>query len=213
VAFLVQNWLTYLQTDVVEARFSEMMDKIDAMTAKNDSDDDDDDDDGVDFGEAQRAHRAFLAALGAQSFLDLPSVTQSVEATLAMARTVCGAIETLPLDGSPHPDEARVAAAMERAREAFDATSRGLYDTLRSDRLAGDPKAPYLRRLLLRLNFNGFVGEKADAARGREKAAGRATDAEIGGGSVADSAAPSARSSLTSLAAGRRGWGASDSLF
>jgi gamma-tubulin complex component 4 len=212
VAFLVQNWLTYLQTDVVEARFSEMMDKIDAMTAKND-DDDDDDDDGVDFGEAQRAHRAFLAALGAQSFLDLPSVTQSVEATLAMARTVCGAIETLPLDGSPHPDEARVAAEMERAREAFEATSRGLYDTLRSDRLAGDPKAPYLRRLLLRLNFNGFVGEKADAARGREKAAGRATDAEIGGGSVADSAAPSARSSLTSLAAGRRGWGASDSLF
>ena len=215
VAFLVQNWLTYLQTDVVEARFSEMMDKIDAMTTSND-DDDDDDDDGVDFGEAQRAHRAFLAALGAQSFLDLPSVTQSVEATLAMARTVCGAIETLPLDGSPHPDEARAAAEMERAREAFDATSRGLYDTLRSDRLAGDPKAPYLRRLLLRLNFNGFVGEKADAARGREKAAGRATDdlSERGGGSRgADSAAPSARSSLTSLAAGRRGWGASDSLF
>ena len=143
-------------------------------------------------------------------------MTQSVEATLAMARTVCGAIETLPLDGSPHPDEARAAAEMERAREAFDATSRGLYDTLRSDRLAGDPKAPYLRRLLLRLNFNGFVGEKADAARGREKAAGRATDdlSERGGGSRgAESAAPSARSSLTSLAAGRRGWGASDSLF
>jgi gamma-tubulin complex component 4 len=72
---------------------------------------------------------------------------------------------------------------MERAREAFDATSRGLYDTLRSDRLAGDPKAPYLRRLLLRLNFNGFVGEKAAGdARGREKAAGRATDAERGMG-------------------------------
>ena len=163
----MRNWLTYLQTDVVEAQFREMMDSMDAMTK---------DENGVDFGEAQRAHRAFLAALGAQSFLDLPSVTQSVEATLAMARAVCGAIATLPLDGSRGPDESLVsgkpAAEMERAREAFDATSRDLYDTLRSDRLAGDPKAPYLRRLLLRLNFNGFMGDKADAARRREKVAG-----------------------------------------
>jgi hypothetical protein len=199
VAFLVRNWLTYLQTDVVEAQFREMMDAIDATTK---------DENGVDFGQAQRAHRAFLAALGAQSFLDLPSVTQSVEATLAMARTVCGAIATLPLDGSQGPDESRVAAEMERARQAFDATSRDLYDTLRSDRLAGDPKAPYLRRLLLRLNFNGFMGDKADAARRREKVAGptnaQVPDAGIGrdrkgsegfgGFGVSENTAPSALS-------------------
>ena len=217
VAFLVRNWLTYLQTDVVEAQFREMMDSMDAMTK---------DENGVDFGEAQRAHRAFLAALGAQSFLDLPSVTQSVEATLAMARAVCGAIATLPLDGSRGPDESLVsgktAAEMERAREAFDATSRDLYDTLRSDRLAGDPKAPYLRRLLLRLNFNGFMGDKADAARRREKVAGptgppvsdahRIRDPGSGFG-VSEYAAPSAfaPSDPTSLgSSGRRGWGASD---
>ena len=216
VAFLVRNWLTYLQTDVVEAQFREMMDSMDAMTK---------DENGVDFGEAQRAHRAFLAALGAQSFLDLPSVTQSVEATLAMARAVCGAIATLPLDGSRGPDEYLVsgkpAAEMERAREAFDATSRDLYDTLRSDRLAGDPKAPYLRRLLLRLNFNGFMGDKADAARRREKVAGPTgppvPDAGIrdpgSGFGVSENAAPSAfaPSDPTSLgSSGRRGWGASD---
>ena len=217
VAFLVRNWLTYLQTDVVEAQFREMMDSMDAMTK---------DENGVDFGEAQRAHRAFLAALGAQSFLDLPSVTQSVEATLAIARAVCGAIATLPLDGSRGPDESLVsgktAAEMERAREAFDATSRDLYDTLRSDRLAGDPKAPYLRRLLLRLNFNGFMGDKADAARRREKVAGptgppvsdahRIRDPGSGFG-VSEYAAPSAfaPSDPTSLgSSGRRGWGASD---
>ena len=216
VAFLVRNWLTYLQTDVVEARFREMTDAIDATTK---------DENGVDFGEAQRAHRAFLAALGAQSFLDLPSVTQSVEATLAMARTVCGAIATLPLDGSRGPDESRVAAEMERAREAFDATSRDLYDTLRSDRLAGDPKAPYLRRLLLRLNFNGFMGDKADAARRREKVAGPnapVPDAGIGrdrkgsgsGFGVSENTAPSAFAPSDPSdplgSSGGRGWGASD---
>jgi gamma-tubulin complex component 4 len=218
VAFLVRNWLTYLQTDVVEAQFREMMDAIDATTK---------DENGVDFGQAQRAHRAFLAALGAQSFLDLPSVTQSVEATLAMARTVCGAIATLPLDGSQGPDESRVAAEMERARQAFDATSRDLYDTLRSDRLAGDPKAPYLRRLLLRLNFNGFMGDKADAARRREKVAGpnaQVPDAGIGrdrkgsegfgGFGVSENTAPSAFAPSDPSdplgSSGRRGWGASD---
>jgi gamma-tubulin complex component 4 len=215
VAFLVRNWLTYLQTDVVEAQFREMMDAIDATTK---------DENGVDFGQAQRAHRAFLAALGAQSFLDLPSVTQSVEATLAMARTVCGAIATLPLDGSQGPDESRVAAEMERARQAIDATSRDLYDTLRSDRLAGDPKAPYLRRLLLRLNFNGFMGDKADAARRREKVAGpnaQVPDAGIGrdrkgseGLGVSENTAPSAFAPSDPSdplgSSGRRGWGASD---
>ena len=215
VAFLVRNWLTYLQTDVVEARFREMTDAIDATTK---------DENGVDFGQAQRAHRAFLAALGAQSFLDLPSVTQSVEATLAMARTVCGAIATLPLDGSQGPDESRVAAEMERARQAVDATSRDLYDTLRSDRLAGDPKAPYLRRLLLRLNFNGFMGDKADAARRREKVAGpnaQVPDAGIGrdrkgseGLGVSENTAPSAFAPSDPSdplgSSGGRGWGASD---
>ena len=105
---------------------------------------------------------------------------------------------------------------MERAREAFDATSRRLYDTLRSDRLAGDPKAPYLRRLLLRLNFNGFVGEKADAARRREKGgAGGATDAEqkrrLGGSVPAETAAPAEREApTTSPGSSNRGWAASD---
>ena len=110
-----------------------------------------------------------------------------------------------------------------RAREAFDATSRDLYDTLRSDRLAGDPKAPYLRRLLLRLNFNGFMGDKADAARRREKVAGptgppvpdahRIRDPGSGFGVSENAAASSAfaPSDPTSLgSSGRRGWGASD---
>ena len=209
VAFLVQNWLTYLQTDVVEARFREMMDEIDAMTVR--AAEGDDGGGGVDFIEARNAHRAFLAALGAQSFLDLPSVAQSVEETLTMARTVCDAIAKLPLDGSRGEDESRAAAEMERAREAFDATSRRLYDALRSDRLAGDPKAPYLRRLLLRLNFNGFVGEHADAARRREKAAGRDWE-EIGGGTAATATSPprTSPSSPSSTTSSRRGWAVSD---
>jgi gamma-tubulin complex component 4 len=215
IAFVVNNWLTYLQTDVVEARYSEMTRELSAMIAAGQPD----------FVAAQKMHRGFLAALRAQSFLDLPEVTDAVEQTLAMARRVCHAIETLPLDGSA-PENDDVAAELQTLADAFSKVSRDLYDVLRSDRLADDPKAPYLRRLLLRLNFNEFVGKSGARGGGGVGPGVRKTNpsnvsseaigfsARVGKSDSArfqeEQPKPSARSAATSLESlsARRGWGA-----
>lgn len=40
--------------------------------------------------------------------------------------------------------------------QEFNKKSNSLYTILRSSRLAGSQRAPFLRRFLLRLNFNSF---------------------------------------------------------
>lgn len=193
MAFVVNNWLTYLQVDVVEAQYQTMVGRISAAG---------------DFVEAQRAHRAFLAALTAQSFLDLDSVTSVVENIMKLAGGLCAAVTKLV---SGQADDtmasANLFAEVETLGNSFARQSTRLYTILRSNRLANDPKAPYLRQLLLRLNYNEFFSESAQKglARGGGERAG-----EGGGGSVfhsRESAAPSVSSSVASLRGGWQGAG------
>ena len=221
VSFLVNNWLTYLQVDVVEAQYREMIARVERAARE-------------DFAEAQRAHRSFLAAVAAQSFLDLASVTDVVEAIMRLAANLCAVVASLPADGSPPSEDA--AADAEAIGAAFARQSAALYGLLRSNRLADDPKAPYLRQLLLRLNYNEFFfaaarkegarggenGENADA-RGRGRGDGRAKDGSAAGdgfyfSNASSIAAPStvggdsvpgslAASGASSASARRGGWG------
>ncbi|EEH55146.1 uncharacterized protein MICPUCDRAFT_945, partial [Micromonas pusilla CCMP1545] len=140
IAFLVNNWTTYLQVDVIESQFRR------AATRIAEAPDD--------FAEAQRAHRSFLAACTAQSFLDLESVSAIIENIMQLAGALCAEVKGLPPDGSPPSPETMVEVDSIGAKFARQAT--GLYTILRSNRLANDPKAPYLRLLLLRLNYNDF---------------------------------------------------------
>ena len=168
VSFLVNNWLTYLQVDVVEAQYREMIARVERAATE-------------DFAEAQRAHRSFLAAIAAQSFLDLASVTDVVEAIMRLAANLCAVVASLPSDGSPPSEDA--AAEAEAIGAAFARQSAALYSLLRSNRLADDPKAPYLRQLLLRLNYNDFFFaaariEKARDGGGHRRGDERAKDAD-----------------------------------
>ena len=153
VSFLVNNWLTYLQVDVVEAQYREMIARVERAATE-------------DFAEAQRAHRSFLAAIAAQSFLDLASVTDVVEAIMRLAANLCAVVASLPSDGSPPSEDA--AAEAEAIGAAFARQSAALYSLLRSNRLADDPKAPYLRQLLLRLNYNDFFFAAARIEKARD---------------------------------------------
>lgn len=47
-------------------------------------------------------------------------------------------------------------AELDHITEEFNKKSNSLYTILRSSRLAGSQRAPFLRRFLLRLNFNSF---------------------------------------------------------
>ena len=225
VSFLVNNWLTYLQVDVVEAQYREMIARVERAARE-------------DFAEAQRAHRSFLAAVAAQSFLDLASVTDVVEAIMRLAANLCAVVASLPADGSPPSEDA--AAEAEAIGAAFARQSAALYGLLRSNRLADDPKAPYLQQLLLRLNYNEFFfaaarkggargagngenwdGDARGSGRGRED--GRAGDGSAAGdgfyfSNASSVAAPStvggssvpaslAASGASTASARRGGWG------
>ncbi|KVI12459.1 Spc97/Spc98 [Cynara cardunculus var. scolymus] len=50
---------------------------------------------------------------------------------------------------------------LERITEEFNKKSNSLYTILRSSRLAGSQRAPFLRRFLLRLNFNSYFEQTA----------------------------------------------------
>ena len=147
MAFVVNNWFTYLQVDVVEAQYRAMIERVEASEG--------------DFSECQRAHRAFLAALTAQSFLDLPSVSDVIETIMRLAGNLLAVVKSLPSDGLEEGVGEETADEIEAIGAEFSRQSAALYTVLRSNRLANDPKAPFLRTLLLRLNFNGYFFDNA----------------------------------------------------
>ena len=188
MAFVVNNWFTYLQVDVVEAQYRVMIERVEASEG--------------DFSECQRAHRAFLAALTAQSFLDLPSVSDVIETIMRLAGNLLAVVKSLPSEGVEEGVGERRRARSRPSGRSSPRQSAALYTVLRSNRLANDPKAPFLRTLLLRLNFNGvllrqrgenFVGTR----RGRERrAVGAVVDVDdevlqewLGRGDTADAVA------------------------
>jgi gamma-tubulin complex component 4 len=183
---LVNNWFTYLQVDVVEAQYRCMIERVEASEG--------------DFSECQRAHRAFLAALTAQSFLDLPSVSNVVEVIMRLAGNLRAIVKSLPGDGFAGDVSVSEETAMEieAIGAEFARQSAALYTVLKSNRLANDPKAPFLRTLLLRLNFNGVFFDEAAKTSG-----GVGAEDKTPGGSVA----PSVRSSVASMKSLRSGWG------
>ena len=179
MAFVVNNWFTYLQVDVVEAQYRAMIERVEASEG--------------DFSECQRAHRAFLAALTAQSFLDLPSVSDVIETIMRLAGNLLAVVKSLPSDGLEEGVGEETADEIEAIGAEFSRQSAALYTVLRSNRLANDPKAPFLRTLLLRLNFNGYFFDNAAKTSSGHDAGG--------------SDAPSVRSSASSMKSFRSGWG------
>ena len=179
MAFVVNNWFTYLQVDVVEAQYRAMIERVEASEG--------------DFSECQRAHRAFLAALTAQSFLDLPSVSDVIETIMRLAGNLLAVVKSLPSEGVEEGVGEETAGEIEAIGAEFSRQSAALYTVLRSNRLANDPKAPFLRTLLLRLNFNGYFFDNAAKTSSGHDAGG--------------SDAPSVRSSASSMKSFRSGWG------
>ena len=107
---------------------------------------------------------------------------------MQLAGALCAEVKGLPPDGSPPSPETMVEVDSIGAKFARQAT--GLYTILRSNRLANDPKAPYLRLLLLRLNYNDFFFSAAEAAQ---------KSARGGGGASVSSSISSLRSSVLGM--------------
>ncbi|OAY49510.1 gamma-tubulin complex component 4 homolog [Manihot esculenta] len=133
MAFLIRNLQFYIQVDVIESQWNVMQAHIQ---------------DSHDFTELVGFHQEYLAALISQSFLDIGSVSRILDSIMKLCLQFCWSIENQ--ENNPNTSE------LDHITEEFNKKSNSLYTILRSSRLAGSQRAPFLRRFLLRLNFNSF---------------------------------------------------------
>lgn len=132
MAFLIRNLQFYIQVDVIESQWNILQAHIQ---------------DSRDFTELVNFHQEYLSALISQSFLDIGSVSRILDGIMKLCLQFCWSIEN---QDSPNTAE------LDHITEEFNKKSNSLYTILRSSRLAGSQRAPFLRRFLLRLNFNSF---------------------------------------------------------
>lgn len=133
MAFLIRNLQFYIQVDVIESQWNILQSHIQ---------------NSHDFTELVGFHQEYLSALISQSFLDIGSVSRILDGIMKQCLQFCWKIE------SQESNETTV--ELEQIAEEFNKKSNSLYTILRSSRLAGSQRAPFLRRFLLRLNFNSF---------------------------------------------------------
>ncbi|XP_041021259.1 gamma-tubulin complex component 4 homolog isoform X2 [Juglans microcarpa x Juglans regia] len=133
MAFLIRNLQFYIQVDVIESQWNVLQAHIQ---------------DSHDFTELVAFHQEYLSALISQSFLDIGSVSRILDGIMKLCLQFCWNIE--------NQENSSNTSALEHITEEFNKKSNSLYTILRSSRLAGSQRAPFLRRFLLRLNFNSF---------------------------------------------------------
>uniref|UniRef100_A0A5B7C4N5 Gamma-tubulin complex component n=1 Tax=Davidia involucrata TaxID=16924 RepID=A0A5B7C4N5_DAVIN len=133
MAFLIRNLQFYIQVDVIESQWNVLQAHIQ---------------DSHDFTELVGFHQEYLSALISQSFLDIGSISRILDGIMKICLRFCWNIE--------NQESSTNTAELEHITEEFNKKSISLYTILRSSRLAGSQRAPFLRRFLLRLNFNLF---------------------------------------------------------
>ncbi|XP_027937265.1 gamma-tubulin complex component 4 homolog [Vigna unguiculata] len=138
MAFLIRNLQFYIQVDVIESQWNILQSHIQ---------------ESHDFTELVGFHQEYLSALISQTFLDIGSVSRILDSIMKLCLQFCWNIENQ--DNSSNTSE------LEHIAEEFNKKSNSLYTILRSSRLAGSQRAPFLRRFLLRLNLNSFFESTA----------------------------------------------------
>ncbi|KAK6135065.1 hypothetical protein DH2020_031186 [Rehmannia glutinosa] len=133
MAFLIRNLQFYIQVDVIESQWNVLQAHIQ---------------NSHDFTELVGFHQEYLSALISQSFLDIGSVSRILDGIMKLCWQFCWKIE--------NQDKKECTTELEHIAEEFNKKSNSLYTILRSSRIAGSQRAPFLRRFLLRLNFNSF---------------------------------------------------------
>nr|KAJ0187609.1 hypothetical protein LSAT_V11C900471690 [Lactuca sativa] len=109
-----------------------------------------------DFNDLVAFHQQYLSALISQSFLDIGSVSRILDGIMKVCLQFCWKIENQQTQNQTETDDAKNINELERISEEFKMKSNSLYTILRSSRLAGSQRAPFLRRFLLRFNFNSY---------------------------------------------------------
>ncbi|KAL8530985.1 hypothetical protein ACS0TY_007843 [Phlomoides rotata] len=138
MAFLIRNLQFYIQVDVIESQWNVLQAHLQ---------------NSHDFTELVGFHQEYLSALISQSFLDIGSVSRILYGIMKLCLQFCWKLENQDIKEST--------TELEYIAEEFNKKSNSLYTILRSSRMVGSQRAPFLRRFLLRLNFNSFFERTA----------------------------------------------------
>jgi len=143
MAFLVDNLQYYLQVDVLEAQFSELMKKVKETR---------------DFESIQLAHERFLAKLHSQCFIAMKPVFNTLGEVLKICRVFS---EVIAMNADKWTEREQLRS--EELGRAFEQHSSLLFKFLSSVR--SHQISPHLGQLLLRIDFNQFFSTSSSLAR------------------------------------------------
>ena len=148
MAHLIANLQIYIQLDVIESNYGSLKDSV--ASAR-------------DFAEVERSHSHYLHTLVNQCFLNTGTIARAIGSIFVQVQDLCsmvddyvkGRVDDKGLAGPGRGSE--VHSRLQALEDSFKTTSNQLFTYLQSSRLQDVNKAPHLRQLYLRLNFNGFV--------------------------------------------------------
>ncbi|XP_071794124.1 gamma-tubulin complex component 4-like isoform X1 [Asterias amurensis] len=142
MAFLVDNLQYYLQVDVLETQFTQLIDKINNTR---------------DFEAVCLAHDQFLTSLLGQCFLLMKPVSHCLNEIMEL----CHAFSILLITHAASMTE-REMAQMDKLSQGFNRQSSLLFKILSSVR-SHHQASPYLAQLLLRLDYNKYYSQAEGA--------------------------------------------------
>lgn len=138
---LICNVQIYVQVDVIETQSKKLEQRVSSAS---------------DFMDLKSALDEFLDSLVAQSFLDIASISSMLEGIMKVCFQFCVTVNAqidseTPLDSLP---------MFRRLQEDFARRCNMLFAVLKSTKLSVAKRAPKLQQLLLRVNFNEYVGRQ-----------------------------------------------------
>ncbi|KAL9985958.1 hypothetical protein ACROYT_G000009 [Oculina patagonica] len=133
MAFLVDNLQYYLQVDVLEAQYSQLLEKINSTR---------------DFESIRLAHDHFITTLMAQSFLLMKPVSHCLDEIL----NLCQSFSSLLLQTGSTSLTQRELTQIENITKTYERQTILLFQILSSVR--SHQASPHLAQLLLRIDFN-----------------------------------------------------------
>jgi gamma-tubulin complex component 4 len=159
MAHFISNLQIYCHMDVVESSLSSLREKVN--TAK-------------DFSEAEDAHRMYVDSLITQTFLDMKQIAGLIESLFRLCSQLCALLDTISaavIDASitttttatdhQNVDMDGIQQKANTIAREFKLKHTVLYQLMQSSKLQSGERAPALRQLILRMNYNEYVEKEA----------------------------------------------------
>lgn len=144
MAFLINNLQYYVQVDVLETQFSQLLDKVGSTH---------------DYETIKHAHEKYLTTLQSQLFLTQPSISRCLQEMMKLCNAFSSLLQSCPellLRAREQEEVARIAKDFSKQSSLF-------FDIVSGIKVHGC--APHLAQLLLRVDYNKYFSSNTKYTR------------------------------------------------